>query len=120
MVYLVFYVKLVLLRFFCQVEIFLQGVYTIYSGVLISSPCPMTRLSTCTTVGARMLLPKLYLVVFYQVILVNQTKILCSDFKKPSEVLLGTACCTISHVHTPWGNCNKCSSMIVSVKDSVS
>ena len=64
--------------------------------------------------------PKLYLVVFYQVSLVNQTRITCSDFRRPLEVLLGSACCTISHVHTPWGNCNKCSSMIVSVKDSVS
>ena len=76
--------------------------------------------STCPTVGARMLPPKLYLVVFYQVSLVNRTRISCSDFRRSLEVLLGSACCTISHVHTPWGNCNKCSSMIVSVKDSVS
>ena len=60
--------------------------------------------------------PKLYLVVFYQVSLVTQTGITFSDFRRPLEVLLGSACCTISHVHTPWGNCNKCSSMIVSVK----
>ena len=45
--------------------------------------------------------PKLYLVVFYQVSLVNRTKMICSDFIRPSEVLLGSACCTISHVHTP-------------------
>ena len=64
--------------------------------------------------------PKLYLVVFYQVSLVNQTRITCSDLRRPLEVLLGSACCAISHVHTPWGNCNKCSSMIVSVKDPVS
>ena len=64
--------------------------------------------------------PKLYLVVFYQVSLVNQTGLTCSDFRRPMEVLLGSACYTISHVHTPWGSCNKCSSMIVSVKDSVS
>ena len=65
--------------------------------------------------------PKLYLVVFfYQVILVNPTRITCSNFSRPSEVLLGSACCTISHVHTPWGNCNKCSSIIVYVIDSVS
>ena len=70
--------------------------------------------------GARMLPPKLYLVVFYQVILVNRTGLTFSDFKRPLEVLLGSAYCIISHVHTPWGNCNKCSSMIVSVKDSVS
>ena len=63
-----------------------------------------------------MLPPKLYLVVFYQVSLVNRTGLTCSDFKRTVEVLLGCACCTISHVHTPWGNCNKCSSMIVSVK----
>ena len=67
------------------------------------------------------LLPlKLYLVFFYQVILVNRTKMICSDFKRPSEVLPGSACCTISHVHTPWWDCNKCSSMIVSTKDLVS
>ena len=64
--------------------------------------------------------PKLYLVVFYQVSLVNRTRITCLDFKRRVEVLLGSACCTISHVHTPWGNHNKCSSMIVSVKESVS
>ena len=28
--------------------------------------------------------PKLYLVVFYQVSLVNQTRIACSDFRRPS------------------------------------
>ena len=64
--------------------------------------------------------PKLYLVVFYQVILVNWTGLTCSDFKRPLEVLLGSACCIISHVHTPWEICNKCSSMILSIKDSVS
>ena len=64
--------------------------------------------------------PKLYLVVFYQVSLVNQTMITCLDFRRPLEVLLGSACFTISHVHTPWRNCNKCSSMIVSINDSVS
>ena len=47
--------------------------------------------------------PKLYLVVFYQVSLVNQKRITCSDFKRPFELLLGSACCTISHVHTPGG-----------------
>ena len=66
------------------------------------------------------LLPKLYLVVFYQVSLVNWTMITCLDFRRPLEVLLGSACCTISHVHTPWGNCNKCSSRIVSIKYSFS
>ena len=99
---------------------FLQGLQTRDSGILVSSPFPMTRSSTRPTVGARMLPPKLYLVVFYQVSLVNRIGLTCSDFKIPLEVLLGSACCTISHVHTPWGDCNKCSSMIVSVKDSVS
>ena len=45
--------------------------------------------------------PKMYLVVFYQVRLVNQTKMICLDFRRTLEVLLGSACCTISHVHTP-------------------
>ena len=51
--------------------------------------------------------PKLYLVVFYQLSLVNQAKIICSNFRRPSEVLLGSVCCTISHVNTPYGSCNK-------------
>ena len=51
--------------------------------------------------------PKLYLVVFYQVSLLNRTKMICSDFRRPSKLLLGSACCTISHVHTPWESCNK-------------
>ena len=103
MVHLVFYVKLVLLRFSCQVEMFLQGVETRDFGVLISSPCPMTRSSTRTAVGARMLPPNLYLVVFYRMSLVNWTGLTCSDFRRPMEVLLGSACCTISHVHTHGG-----------------
>ena len=40
----------------------------------------------------RLLPPKLYLVVFYQVSLVNRTGLTCSDFKRPLEVLLGSAC----------------------------
>ena len=36
--------------------------------------------------------PKLYLVVFYQVSMVNRTRITCSDCKRPLEVLLGSAC----------------------------
>ena len=73
-----------------------------------------------TTLSCILLPPNLYLVVFYQVSLVNWTKIFCLDFKIPLEVLPRSACCTRSHVHTPWGSCNKCSSMIVSVKESVS
>ena len=81
---------------------------------------PFNVINPDTKVRYRAVLPpKLYLVVFYQVILVNRTGLTCSDFKRPVGVLLGSACCTISHVHTPWGNCNKCSSMIVSVKDSI-
>ena len=34
--------------------------------------------------------PKLYLVVFYQVSLVNQKRITCSNFKRPSVLLLGS------------------------------
>ena len=60
--------------------------------------------------------PKLYLVVFYQVSQVNRTKMICSDFRRPLEVLV-----VLYHMFIPpWGSCNKCSSMIVSVKDSVS
>ena len=34
--------------------------------------------------------PKLYLVLFYQVSLVNWTKITCSDFRRPSVLLQGS------------------------------
>ena len=111
----------------CATEIFLiklRCFYRVYKPKILVFSYPLlslkTRLSTCPAVGARMLPPKLYLVVVCQVSLVNWTRLTCSDFKRPLEVLLGSACCTISHVHTPWGNCNKCSSMIVFVKDSVS
>ena len=120
MVHLVFYKT-------CATEVFLVKLrcfYRVYKPEILVFSYPLialkNRLSTCPTVGAKMLPPKLYLVVFYQVILVNWTRITCSNLRRPLEVLLGSACCTISHVHTPWGNCNKCSSMIVSVKDSVS
>ena len=120
MVHMVFYKT-------CATEVFpvkLRCFYRVYKLDILVFSYPLlslkTKSSTRPTVGARMLPPKLYLVVFYQVILVNWTKILCLDFRRPSEVLLGSACCIISHVHTPWGNCNKCSSMIVSVKESVS
>ena len=111
----------------CATKVFLVKLrcfYRVYKPEILVFSYPLlslkTRSSTRPAVGARMLPPKLYLVVFYQVILVNRTRITCSDFRRPLEVLLGSACCIISHVHTPWGNCNKCSSMIVSVKDSVS
>ena len=77
------------------------------SRVLTSSPLNRRSIRECVPDGAGMLPPKLYLVVFYQVSLVNWTKMICSDFKRPLEVLLRSACCTISHVHTPWGSCNK-------------
>ena len=111
----------------CATEFFLfklRGFYRVYKPEILVFSYPLlalkTRSSTRPIVGARRLPPKLYLVVFYQMSLVNWTRITCLDFREPSVLLLGSACCTISHVHTPWGNCNKCSSMIVSVKDSVS
>ena len=64
--------------------------------------------------------PKLYLVVFYQVSPVNRTKMICSDFRRPSELLLGSVVVLYHMFIPPWGSCNKCSSMIVYVKDSVS
>ena len=64
--------------------------------------------------------PKLYLVVFYQVSLVNQIRIACSYFRRPSFLLLGNFVVPYHMFIPPWGSCNKCSSMIVSVKDSVS
>ena len=54
--------------------------------------------------------------VFYQVSLVNQTKIFCLDFKIPSEVLV-----VLYHMFIPRGGVViKCSHMIVPVKESVS
>ena len=92
--------------------------------------CPLLALKTTSStrpaIGARMLPPKLYLVVFYQVSLVTQTRITCSDkdnlfgLQKTFSLASRKPCCTISHVHTPWRNCNKCSSVIGSVKDLVS
>ena len=79
-----------------------------------------TRLSTRSTVGARMLPPKLYLVVFYQVSLVNWTRITCLDFRSSSVLFLGNFVVPYHMFIPPWGSCNKCSSMIVSVNDSVS
>ena len=119
MVHLVFYKT-------CATEVFLVKLrcfYRVYQPEMLVFSYPLlaskTRSSTSPTVVVRMLPPKLYLVVFYQVSLVNQTGITCLDLRRPVEVLLGSACCIISHIHTPWGNCNKCSSMIVSIKDSV-
>ena len=120
MVHLVFYKT-------CATEVFLVKLrcfYRVYKPEIMVLSYPLlalnTRSSTRPRVGARMLPPKLYLVVFYQVSLVNRTRITCSNFRRPSEVLMGSDCCTISHVHTTWGNCNKFSSMIVSIKGSVS
>ena len=120
MVHLVFYKT-------CATKVFLVKLrcfYRVYESEILMFSYPLLSLKTTPrtrpTIGARMLPPKLSLVVFYQVSLVNWTGLTCSDFRGPMEVLLGSACCIISHVHTPWGNCNKCSSMIVSVKDSVS
>ena len=63
-----------------------------------------------------MLPPKLYLVVFYQVSLVNQTNMICSDFRRPLKVLV-----VLYHMFIPHrGVVIKFSSMVVSVKDSVS
>ena len=90
MVHLVFYKT-------CATEVFLVKLrcfYRVYktkdSDVLVSSPFPMTRSSTHPTVGAEMLPPKLYLVVFYQVSLVNRIRITCSYFREPSVLLLGS------------------------------
>ena len=63
-----------------------------------------------------MLPPKLYLVVFHQVSLVNRTKITCLDLRRPLEVLV-----VLYHMFIPRGEVViKFYSMIVSVKDSVS
>ena len=71
------------------------------SEVFTSSSLIRRLVRACVPRWSQMLPPKLYLVVFYQVSLVNRTKMICLDFRRPSELLLGSACCTISHVHTP-------------------
>ena len=77
------------------------------SGVLTYSYFIKRLVKACVPRWSHMLPPKLYLVVFYQVSLVNQAKMICSDFRRPSELLMGSSFYTISHVHTPWGSCNK-------------
>ena len=77
---------------------------------------PYDKIEHTSRSWSQMLPPKLYLVVFYQVSLVHQTKIFCSDFRRPSEVLA-----VLYHMFIPRrGVVIKCSSMIVSLKDSVS
>ena len=92
----------------CATEVFivkLRCFYRVYKPEIPVFSYPLLSLNIRSSkrpaVGARMLPPKLYLVVFYQVSLVNQTGLTCSDLRRPLEVLLGSACCTISHVHTP-------------------
>ena len=46
--------------------------------------------------------PQLYLVVFHQVSLVNQTRIACSDFRRPSILLLGKFV-VLYHMFIPHG-----------------
>ena len=120
MVHLVFYKT-------CATEVFLVKLrcfYRVYKPEILVFSYPLlalkTRSSTRPIVGARMLSPKLYLVVFYQVSLVNRTRITCSDFRRPSFLLLGNFVVLYHMFITPWGSCNKFSSMIVSIKDSVS
>ena len=81
----------------CATEFFLVKLrcfYRVYKSEILVFSYPLlalkTRSSTHPTVGARMLPPKLYLVVFYQVILVNRIMITCSDFRRPSVLLLGS------------------------------
>ena len=64
--------------------------------------------------------PKLYLVFFLSSEPGELDKDNLFGLQRTFSLAYGEIFCTMSHVHTPWGNCNKCSSMIVSVKDSVS
>ena len=102
MVHLVFYKT-------CATEVFLVKLrcfYRVYKPDILVFSYPLlalkTRLSTHPTVGARMLPPKLYLVVFYQVSLVNRTRITCSDFREPSVLLLGSFV-VLYHMFIPHG-----------------
>ena len=51
---------------------------------------------------AALLPPKLYLVVFDQVSLVNRTRITCSDFGRPLVLLLGSLV-VLYHMFIPHG-----------------
>ena len=66
------------------------------SRVLTSSPLNIISVRECVPDGARMLPPKLYLVVFYQVSLVNWTRLTCSDFKKTFGSTSGK--CLVYHI----------------------
>ena len=44
---------------------------------------------------------------FYQVSLVNQTKMICSKFRRPSDLLLGSVFFVYHMFISPWGGCNK-------------
>ena len=102
MVHLVFYKT-------CATEVFLDKLrcfYRVYKPEILVFSYPLlalkTILSTRPTVGARMLPPKLYLVVFYQLSVVNQTRITCSDFRRPSVLLLGSFV-VLYHIFIPHG-----------------
>ena len=96
---------MVLLAFYktCATEVFLVKLrcfYRVYKPEILMFSYPLlalkTRLSTHPTVGARMLPPKLYLVVFYQVGLVNRIGLTCSDFNKTFGSTSGK--CLLYHI----------------------
>ena len=84
----------------------LDAIYRVYKPEILVFSYPLlalkTRSSTCPTVGARMLPPKLYLVVFYKVSLVNWTGITCSDLRRPLDVLLEVLVLSY-HMFIPYG-----------------
>ena len=78
------------------------------SGVLTSSSLIRRLVRACVPRWSQMLPPKLYLVVFYQMILVNWTKMICSDFRRPWDLILGSFYLFIYHMFIPpWGSYNK-------------
>ena len=60
------------------------------------------RISKIKEKNIYLLPPQLYSVVFYQVILVKWTRITCSDFRRPSVLLLGS-CVVLYHMFIPHG-----------------
>ena len=70
------------------------------SRVLTSSPLNRRSVRECVPDGARMLPPKLYLVVFYQVSLLNPTGLTCSNFKKTFGSTSGK--CLLYHITCPY------------------
>ena len=97
----------------CATEVFLSSwdVFTrrinkrLWCSRILS--LPYDQIEHTSRSWSQMLPPKLYLVVFYQVSLVNRRKMICSDFRRPSDLLFGSVFFIYHMFIPPWGSCNK-------------